>query len=52
MPIGPQFDTIFKACKSIAAWSAAYKDDIKSLVNKGWTSAQKIIDYLKKKYHI
>ena len=51
MPIGPDFDTIFKDCKNIAAWTAAHKDEIKSLVKKGWSSAQKIVEYLKKKYH-
>ena len=49
--IGPDFGTIFNDCKKIAAWTGAYKDEIKSLVKKGWSSAQKIVEYLKKKYH-
>ena len=32
-------------------WLAEHKDEIISLVKKGWTNPQKIIDYLKKKYN-
>ena len=49
--IGPKFDSIFANCIKIAAWAVEHEDEIKSLVKKGWTNAQKIIDYLKKKYH-
>ena len=48
-PIGPQI--IIEQCKKIAAWTAEHKDEIKSLVKKGWTNAAKIVEYLKKKYH-
>ena len=30
---------------------AEHKDEIKSLINKGWTSFPKIVEYLKKKYN-
>ena len=47
-PIGPRF--IIEQCKKLASWTANYIGEIKSLINKGWTSAQKIVEYLKKKY--
>ena len=41
---------IIAACIQIAAWCVEHKDEITALVKKGWNSAQKIVDYLKKKY--
>ena len=41
---------IINECLKIAGWLIDHKDEIKALINKGWTSAKKIVDYLKKKY--
>ena len=41
---------IVTACIKLAAWCIEHKDEIASLVKKGWNSAKKIVDYLKKKY--
>ena len=49
-PIGPS-PVIVNACIKLASWLVNHKDEIISLVKKGWTSPQKIVDYLKKKYH-
>ena len=49
--------TNYEACElewmmdDISGFILDHKDEIKALVNKGWTSAKKIVDYLKKKYH-
>ena len=48
---GKKILEIIKACIKIAAWCVEHEAEIRSLINKGWTSAKKIVDYLKKKYH-
>ena len=48
-PIGTT--VIIDACVKIASWLVDHKDEIISLIKKGWTSPQKIVDYLKQKYH-
>ena len=42
---------IIAACIKIAAWCVEHEAEIKTLIKKGWTSAQKIVNYLKNKYH-
>ena len=42
---------IIGLCIQLADFCANHKDEIKSLINKGWRSAQKIVDYIRKKYH-
>ena len=49
LELGPV--AIFLACVQIAAWCVDHEAEIKSLAKKGWTSAKKIVEYLKKKYH-
>ena len=41
---------IISACIEAADFLVDHKEEIKALINKGWTSAKKIVDYLKKKY--
>ena len=48
---GKDIAKIIAACIKIAAWCVEHEAEIRSLIKKGWTSAQKIVNYLKKKYH-
>ncbi len=43
---------IIATCIQLADFCANHKSEIKALINKGYRSAKKIVDYLKKKYHI
>ena len=46
--IGPP--NMINACIAIAAWTAKYKDEIVELYKKGYRSAQKIVEILKKRH--
>ena len=41
---------IIDDCLKIASWCIEHKAEIKALIKKGWTSAKKIVEYLRKKY--
>ena len=41
---------IILACIQIAGWCAQHESEIRALINQGYTSAQKIVSILKKKY--
>ena len=49
MPIS--YTPIINPCLKLAPWLVDHKDEIIALIKKGWTSPQKIVDYLKKKFH-
>ena len=42
---------IIANCIKSIPWCVEHEDEIRSLIKRGWTSAQKIVNYLKKKYH-
>lgn len=51
--IGPPTLTItgmIDACIKLASWTAKHKDEIRQLYNKGYRSAQKIVEILTKRY--
>ena len=41
---------ILGLCIQIADFCANHKEEIKSLIRKGWTNAQKIVNYIRRKY--
>ena len=50
-PVPAGYNIIIEACIKLASWLADHKDEIISLIKKGWNSPQKIVEYLKEKYH-
>ena len=42
---------IVNLCIQLGNFCLNHKEEIKGLIKKGWTSAQKIVNYIKKKYH-
>ena len=36
----------------LASWANAHRNEILGLIRQGWTNAQAIVNYLKKKYKI